>query len=82
MAFTQKDNSGALFKNDRKEKDTQADYKGTAKIDGVEYWLNAWINESRDGKKYMSLLFNPKEERREPKPKVVGGTDYDDEIPF
>lgn len=60
MAYQQKDMSGSLFKNDRKESDTHADYKGTALINGVEHWMDAWINESSSGAKYMSLKFKPK----------------------
>jgi hypothetical protein len=63
MAYEQKPNTGSLFKNDRKESDTHADYKGSALINGVEHWLDAWINESSSGAKYMSLKFKPKEAR-------------------
>jgi uncharacterized membrane protein YgcG len=56
-----RDNSGALFKNDRKEKESQPDYKGSVTINGVEYWQSAWINVSRDGKTYMSQKFEPKQ---------------------
>ena len=53
---------GVLFKNDRKETTSHPDYKGTATINGVEYWLSSWINTSKsDGKKYMALSFQPKE---------------------
>ena len=57
----QKDNSGALFHNDRREKDTHPHYKGNIMVDGVEYWLSAWVNTSKDGKKYMSLAVTPKQ---------------------
>ena len=56
-------NSGTLNKNDRKEKDTHADYRGQCEIDGVGYWIDAWIKPSKDGGKFMSLSFKPKQER-------------------
>ena len=36
-----------LFKNDRKESDSHPDYKGSAEVEGVEYWLAAWIKTAR-----------------------------------
>lgn len=63
MAYEQKDNSGSLFKNDRKEKDTHPDYKGTVKIGGVEYWQSAWVKEV-NGRKYFSQSFTPKEQTK------------------
>lgn len=50
------ENSGALFRNDRKEKDTHPDYQGSININGIEYWQSAWIKE-KDGKKYFSQSF-------------------------
>ena len=61
MAYETKDNSGAIFKNDRKESDTHADYKGEARIDGHDVWVNAWINKSKDGRSYMKLAFKRKD---------------------
>jgi hypothetical protein len=62
MAYEQRPNTGSLFKNDRKESDTHPDYKGSGLIDGLgECWLDAWINTTKDGTKYMSLKFKPKE---------------------
>lgn len=63
MAYDLKDGQGSLFKNDRKEQDSHADYNGTIKIDGREYWLNAWIKNANDPNKktFMSLSAKPKE---------------------
>jgi len=58
---TQKDNSGALFVNDRKEKETHPDYKGNALVEGVEYWLSGWKNQTKDGKVYLSIKLEPKD---------------------
>ena len=60
----QKDNSGALFRNDRKNKDTDPDYKGQAVVGGQEFWLAAWINTAqKSGQKYMAIKLNPKDEQ-------------------
>lgn len=88
MAYEMKDNTGSLFKNDRREKDTHAHAKGTALIDGVEYWIDAWTNETKDGQKYQSLKFKAKEARtdsfaqQEAMRGSVSSADLDDEIPF
>lgn len=56
-------NRGVLFKNDRKERDTQPDYNGSINVGGIEYWLNAWVKESQStGKKFFSMSVKPKEE--------------------
>jgi hypothetical protein len=62
MAYEQKDNSGAMFVNDRKEKDSHPDRRGDAMIDGKMYWVSGWIKEGKKGK-WMSLSFTPKEDK-------------------
>lgn len=64
MAFEKRDNSGTLFRNDKREKDSHPHAQGTAIIDGVEYWVSAWTKDGAKGK-FQSLSFKRKEERRE-----------------
>ncbi len=54
----QKDNTGAIFKNDYKKTETQPDYKGKAMIDGKKKELAVWVNESKEGVKYFSVKFS------------------------
>lgn len=86
-------NRGALFKNDRKEKETQPDYKGSLNVGGVDYWISSWLSTSKAGAKYMSLAVNPKEEKQEPTvaaraaasgnaATVAVDADFDDDVPF
>lgn len=63
-------NRGALFRNERKEQETHADYNGTINVNGEEFWINAWLKESKAGKKFMSLSVKPKAEQA-PRPTVT-----------
>lgn len=85
MAFEQRDNSGSLFKNDRREKDTHPHAKGSAMIGGVEYWVSAWTKEARDGSKYQSLSFTRKDADQTgsyAKQQPAQDIDLDDDVPF
>ena len=77
-------NRGTLFKNDRKESDSHADYRGTINVNGEEFWLNAWIKDGKNGK-FMSLSVKPKEQQKAPqKPvKQAPKAEFDDsDVPF
>lgn len=63
MSDYDRTNTGVLFKNDRKEKDTHPDYKGQMNVDGTEFWLSAWIKNGANGK-FMSIAIKPKEGAR------------------
>ncbi len=83
MAYEQRDLTGSLFRNDRKESDTHPDYKGSALLNGVDHWVDAWINTSKSGDKYMSLKFKPKEHaiQSSANPQAFA-PDLDDNVPF
>jgi uncharacterized protein (DUF736 family) len=61
--FEQKDMSGSLFKNENKASDRHPDYSGTATIDGVEMFMDAWIKTADTGRKWMSFSFKPKQKQ-------------------
>lgn len=90
MSYEQKDNSGSLFANEQREKDTHANARGSATIDGVAYFVDAWTKTTKDGKKWQSLSFKKKENQKGvPKPPVGVGSraaaafsDEADDCPF
>jgi len=59
--FKHKPDSGSLFRNDKKEKDSHPDYKGDGLINGKEVWISAWLNETKSGQKYFGMKFKEKE---------------------
>lgn len=99
------DNSGVVFINVEKQEELakrdagQAynekaekwpDRKGSGNLNGEEFWISGWVKESsRDGSKFMSLAFKPKEARETPRSKPEYRSEpnktkipEDDEIPF
>lgn len=81
----QKDNSGALFVNEKRLEQAEGapNAKGECLIDGVEYWISAWTNTgpAPDLKKYQSLRFERKENTNKPKGERTPAPESDD-IPF
>ena len=91
-----KQNSGALFKEEKKS-DKPPDYKGSCLVGGEVMYIAAWVNTPQSGgNKYMSLKFTPQSEQAEyskegadatPKPEfappvATPTTASNDELPF
>jgi hypothetical protein len=84
-------NKGFIAKNDKKEKDTHPDIKGSINVDGTDYWVSGWLKE-KDGRKFYSLSVSPKDSTptsfkqvAKAQPKGSGFDDIDndlDSVPF
>lgn len=72
-------NSGVMFRNDKKATEKHPDFNGTIDVEGREYWLSSWVNESKDGRKYFKINLTPKESQ---KPEPVPNNVPSDDIPF
>lgn len=89
MAYEQRDNSGTLFKNEKKEKDSHPNMTGKAMIGGVLYYVSAWTKEGNKGK-FQSLSFKPvtgevsaPPQDSQPSARTAPNfSDLDDDIPF
>ena len=85
MAYEAKDNSGMLWKNDRKTSDNHPNAKGDALIDGKWYWVSAWTKRKQDGEPFQSLAFTPKDDtpKQQAQPtQTQAAPEFDDDIPF
>ena len=77
-----KNNTGAIFKNDKKIAETHPDYKGKVNVNGADMEVALWLKTSQAGMKYFSATF------QEPYVKPVlteiplKVDDSDDDLPF
>lgn len=87
MPYEQRDNSGSLFRNDKKETEQHPNLKGSAMIGGDEYWVSAWTKVSKTGEKWVSLAFTLKYPDAAKKPGNAedappASDNWDNDLPF
>lgn len=76
-------NSGALFKNAKRDKDTHPNLKGDFNFvcpkceHSTEFWMSGWTKNTKTGDKYISMAGKAKEARKE-----VPDATPEDDIPF
>lgn len=96
--MSQYDNNltGVLFLNEKQGNEKRPDWKGSAEIDGVNYWVSGWARESARGP-LISLKLEKKEQQTaaqkpaSPAPAYIppaapspsqGKDNFEDDIPF
>jgi hypothetical protein len=62
--FKHKPGQGSIFKNDKKEKESQPDYTGSANVNGVDMRVALWVKEGQKGK-FFSMAINTYEKKEE-----------------
>lgn len=88
-------NRGAIWKNDKKEKDSHPDWKGSINVEGVDYWLSGWSRKQGDHPKSPSVRFSVQRKDEvqkqgmatarsaaEPVKDFAGFDDMDSDLPF
>ena len=86
MAFEQREGSGALFQNYKKEKGSkQPDYRGDAMFEGKMVEISGWTKPTSKGGEFISLMIKEKQAytpKQETKPSDPAFANMDDDIPF
>lgn len=75
-----KQNTGAIFKNERKQEDKHPEYKGKIDIDGKTYDIALWVKKSKNDKSYFSVKIS--EPYVGPQYAQTDGPDTNDDLPF
>ena len=74
-------NTAVLFKNERKEKESQPDYTGRVNMNGKEMRLAAWIKESQKGK-FFSMKLSELQDSNQNSNQNNNQSFVSDDIPF
>jgi len=80
------DNRGAIWRNEKKIKDTQPDFTGSIMVDGKDYFISGWKRKQGASPKSpaVSIAVTLKDQQSAPKPVSSPGVGEDDldDIPF
>ena len=69
-----KDMTGVLFPVENKKTDKHPNLTGNIVINNEKYYLSAWTNTAKSGKKYISLKANAEQKKE--------STSQNDDMPF
>ena len=69
-----KDMTGVLFVVEDVASDKHPNLTGHLLVKGEKYYISAWSNTAKSGKKYISLKLNEEQKKQEPK--------TDSDLPF
>jgi len=87
MTEFKNENEGAIWGNQKKERETQPDFTGSATVDGKEYYVSAWKRgeNASDRAPVLKFKFNPKDQPKD-QANYSGGSqpapDVNKDIPF
>jgi uncharacterized protein (DUF736 family) len=76
MAYTPKENTGVLFKNNKKTDDKQPDYTGNILVGSTEMRLAAWIKEGKNGK-FLSVKISESNAAAAPQTRAAANAEDD-----
>jgi hypothetical protein len=89
MSNYDNNNRGSIWKNEDRKSDTHPQFKGSAEVNGVEYWVSGWLRKADANPKApaMSFSFTAKEQQSQqsqaaPKQAPANDFDLDESIPF
>ena len=86
MSNYDNNNRGSIWKNEDRKSETHPQFKGSAEVNGVEYWVSGWLRKADANPKApaMSFSFQAKEQQSAPKTAQAPANDFDsgEDIPF
>lgn len=80
-------NSGMITRAENRKSDSHPEFTGSLNVEGVDYWVSAWVNEGKpggkmEGKKYFSIKINRKERSNNAPAPMRDAGFVDADIPF
>ena len=60
--------SGSLFRNQRRRTDKDPEFRGQCTVGGTGYWIAAWQNRDKNGNAYLRLRFTEQQQQDRPPP--------------
>jgi hypothetical protein len=79
MANYDNTNTGAIWGNKDRKTDKHPTHTGSLNVEGVEYWVSAWVGDKSKNQPSLSIKIN----KKEPKAPAAQSQNLDiDSVPF